>query len=431
MSEHCSLASKAILTNLLGYYQNNVNDPKPISYATASFFGASPKYRTSRYTPPAEGKSFTVNSDIVGNNRNSMENVADRKGDEDMKNSNEGGKKSSQINENLEEKLDTKEAKIEYVSKEMADEKCFASLSNIKQEVDSPSLSPPKDSIELPVILLTEVLEKEGRPYTTNTSYSEIENEHNKTREMVELEMNPTSPIEPPSADLDRDINVIQALEGARKYIDTALLHMKLNLTQDLSRNSIMTTTPQCTSRDKTKSSLTQPRQMIRSSTLHSLRTGTMKSGKLITPTRNSPNKSIRADPVANSLLVRHLGGIRRSLQPAIPMSETKTPRLLRSQSKIQQMSKTSTSAKNKVIVRTGISDSTPLNKLIKHDTPRPVIENKASKPKEGGSIKKLVKVESKVGSFRSKCLQPKVVNSTASSIQSAMDFLNVTPESK
>uniref|UniRef100_A0AAG5DIW7 Uncharacterized protein n=1 Tax=Anopheles atroparvus TaxID=41427 RepID=A0AAG5DIW7_ANOAO len=268
VSESCALVSKAMLSNLLDFYQasiRQVNEEReqavlqsPLKSPRAKVCVTSPGLTIQNpcSTPPAEGKCLsridtareqgdTMQKELPQHKQEIIE--KQQKEDENKidptpgKSSSRG---SSEGRAELKSNSSADSVGINNKTRELTHSDC-----NAEKPVVESAHSPEHTSVPD---------EKAYEAMKTLVTSSPNEKRMHTTPSQLDLKQ-------------DRDLNVINYLQQARSQIDMALLLMKLNTTQDISDGSTMTITPQHTTAVSRKSLVTPKFLQPRSSSLLSI----------------------------------------------------------------------------------------------------------------------------------------------------------------
>ncbi|KFB37804.1 AGAP012040-PA-like protein [Anopheles sinensis] len=271
VSESCALVSKAMLSNLLDFYQASIRQVKegkeqamlhsPLKSPRGKVCVTSPglTVQSPFSTPPAEGKCL---SRIEAGKERGFPNQIDKgpqldvaecsdkqqQKDAGSKNDPTPGKTASRgSSEGQSEAKSNSSAEsvgINNKTHEIAHSECNSEKPVVEAAQSPEHTSVPDEKAYEAMKTLVTSSPNEKRFHSTPT---QLDQQH------------------------DRDLNVINYLQQARSQIDMALLLMKLNTTQDIADGSAVTITPQHTTAISRKSLITPKFLQPRSSSLLSI----------------------------------------------------------------------------------------------------------------------------------------------------------------
>uniref|UniRef100_A0A182QD13 Uncharacterized protein n=1 Tax=Anopheles farauti TaxID=69004 RepID=A0A182QD13_9DIPT len=226
VSESCALVSKAMLSNLLDFYETSIrqvkeekqqailHSPLKAPRPTVSVISPGLTIKTPFSTPPAEGKC------------------------------------SSRI-ETAPVKGDTVDVKVQHEAKEERPEQLSPNQPAAEERIETKS-NTSSESVGINnkthEILSSDV--HQNKPVVDailSSSHTSTADDHayEVMKTLVTSSPNEKPPVVDTTGQHDRDQNVINYLQQARCQIDMALLLMQLNTTQDITHGSTHTLTPQ------------------------------------------------------------------------------------------------------------------------------------------------------------------------------------------
>uniref|UniRef100_A0A182STS4 Uncharacterized protein n=1 Tax=Anopheles maculatus TaxID=74869 RepID=A0A182STS4_9DIPT len=243
VSESCALVSKAMLSNLLDFYEASIREVKegkeqamlhsPLKSPRPKVSVISPGLTMKKpfSTPPAEGKCSSRIDMVPGSSDAAEEQIVkqeDHGKDKTVPNSSplliaQGGENETKSNTSSES----------------------GGINNKTHDLlnsEHPANKPVVDAVLSPA----------------QTSVAD-DNAYEAMKTLVTSSPN-EKPIETVNTQHDRDLNVISYLQEARSQIDMALLLMKVNTTQDISNGFAGTITPQHATAISRKSIVSTPR---------------------------------------------------------------------------------------------------------------------------------------------------------------------------
>ncbi|XP_052900396.1 uncharacterized protein LOC128306816 [Anopheles moucheti] len=247
VTESCALVSKAMLSNLLDYYEASIREVKegkeqamllsPLKSPRPKVNVISPGLTMKKpfSTPPAEGKCSS-RIDIVSG-------VCDP-GEDKMKNEEIGGKNQG--------KDDTIPNSSSLLSRQSGEGETKSNTSSESVGINNKTreMLNTEHPVNKPVV--------DGILSPAHTSVAD-ENAYEAMKTLITSSPN-DKPADTPNSQFECDRNVISYLQEARSQIDMALLLMKINTTQDGSNGFGGTITPQHASSISRKSLVSTPK---------------------------------------------------------------------------------------------------------------------------------------------------------------------------